>query len=179
MRLWISEETLRCPNLLARCGDQLVCMLDVFILIFMHSIVEMVSDFHIDVCGLIVSLLVCVDVGPHLPPGHWRQVVTLPLVVASAVAPSGNSHRRQQDMDGLIPYMEEVVTRVSDVGWKHLNTKFIAAIHNLPPELTGVMRKMAVAYEHFRQTARGGLLTEDASSSEDDDAESDDGSESD
>ena len=40
-----------------------------------------------------------------------------------------------------------------------------------------MMRKMAVACEHFRQMARGGLLAEDASSSEDDDAESDDGSE--
>ena len=80
-------------------------------------------------------------------------------------------------MDGLILYMEEVATRVSDVGWQHLNTNFIATIHNLPPELTGVMRKMAVAFEHFLQMARGGLLAEDVSSSEYDDAESDDESE--
>ena len=50
---------------------------------------------------------------------------------------------------------------------------------NLPPKLTGVMRKMALACEHFHRTARGGLLVEDVSSSEDDDAESDDGSKSD
>ena len=78
-------------------------------------------------------------------------------------------------MDWLVPYMEELATGVSDVGWKHLNSNFIAAIHNLPPELTGVMRKMAVACEHFRWMARGGLLAEDVSSSEDDDAESNDG----
>ena len=42
-----------------------------------------------------------------------------------------------------------------------------------------MMRKMVVACKHFRWTARGGLLVEDASSSEDDEAESDDGSESD
>ena len=78
-----------------------------------------------------------------------------------------------------MPYVEEVSIGVSDVGLKHLSTKFIAAIHNLPPELTGVMRKMAVACKHFCRTARGGLLAEDVSSSEDDDVESDDGSESD
>ena len=66
---------------------------------------------------------------------------------------------------------------MSDYGWQHLSTNFIATIHNLPPELTGVMRKMAMDYEHFRQTVRGVLLTEDASSLEDDEAESDDGSE--
>ena len=53
-------------------------------------------------------------------------------------------------MDGLVPYMEEVATGVSDVGWQHLSTNFIAAIHNLPLELTSVMRKIAVACEHFR-----------------------------
>ena len=82
-------------------------------------------------------------------------------------------------MDGLVSYMEEVATGVSDVGWQHLSTKFIVAIHNLPPELTSVMRKMVVACEHFHQTARGGLLVEGAYSLEDDDAKSDDGSESD
>ena len=72
MWLWISGEILRCPDLLVRLGDQLVCMLDIFMFIFVHSIVELVSDFHIDVCGLMVSLLVCVDVGPHPPPGLRR-----------------------------------------------------------------------------------------------------------
>ena len=42
-----------------------------------------------------------------------------------------------------------------------------------------MMRKIAMACEHFHWTTRGGLLAEDVSSSEDDDAESDDGSESD
>ena len=82
-------------------------------------------------------------------------------------------------MDGLVSYMEELATGVSDDGWKHLSTNIIATIHNLPPELTGVMRKMAVACEHFRRTKRGGILAEDVSSSKDDESESDDGSESD
>ena len=147
--------------------------------IFMHSIVDLVSDFHIDVCGLMVSLLVCSYVGPRSPPGHRRQVVTVPPAIASAAAPSGSSRRCQWDMDGLVPYMEEVAIGVSDVGWQHLNTNFIAVVHNLPPELTGVMRKMAVACEHFCRTARGGVLVLDLSSLEDDESESDDGSESD
>ena len=129
MRVWISREILRCPGLLVRCGDHLVCMLDNFMFIFVHSIVELVSAFHIDVCGLMVSLLVCADVGPFPPPGHPRRVVTVP----PTAAPSGNSRRWQRDMDGLISYMEEVATGVSDVGWQHLNTNFIAFVHNLPP----------------------------------------------
>ena len=99
MWVWISKETLRCPDLLARHGDQLVCMHGVFMFIFMHSIVELVSDFHIDVCGLMLSLLVCADVGPVLPPGHRRRVVTVP----PAAAPSESSRRWQRDMDGLVP----------------------------------------------------------------------------
>ena len=70
MRVWISREILRCLDLLARLGDQLVCMLDIFMFIFVHSIVELVSDFHIDVHGLMVSLLMCADVGPIPPPRH-------------------------------------------------------------------------------------------------------------
>ena len=60
-------------------------------------------------------------------------------------------------MDGLVPYMEEVASRVSDDGWQHLSTNIISVIHNLPPDLTGVMRKMAVACEHFRWAERGDL----------------------
>ena len=170
MRVWIFGETLRCPDLLFRLGDQLVCMLDVFMFIFVHSIVELVSDFHIDVCGLMVSLFVCADVGPRPPPGHRRWVVTVPPTVAATAAPSGSSCRRQRDIDGLVPYMEEVATGVSNVCWQHLSTNFIVAIHNLPPELMSVMRNMAVACEHFRQTMRGGILAEYASSSKYDDA---------
>ena len=154
-------------------------MLDVFMFIIVHSVVYMVSDFHIDVCGQMVSLLVCVDVGPCPPLGHQRRVVTVPPAAAAVAAPSENSRRQQQDMDGLVPYMEEVATGVSDVGWQHLSTNFITAIHNLPPELMGVMRKMTVECEHFCRMARGGVLALDSSSSEDDDSESDDGSKSD
>ena len=55
----------------------------------------------------------------------------------------------------------------------------IVAIHNLPPEWTGVMTKMAMACEHFRQAVRGDLPAEDESSEEDDDTELDDESEPD
>ena len=82
-------------------------------------------------------------------------------------------------MDGVLPYLEQLATRVSDDGWQHLSSDMIAAIQNLPLELTGVMRKMAMACEHFRQAVRGDLPTEDESSLEDDDTESDDEYESD
>ena len=49
----------------------------------------------------------------------------------------------------------------------------IASIHYLPPEWTDVMRRMAMACQHFRWAARGDLPTEDESSKEDDDTESD------
>ena len=81
-------------------------------------------------------------------------------------------------MHGLVPYMEELATGVSDIGWKHLSINMIATIQNLPPELTGVMRKMAMACEHFHRAARGDLPAEDESSEEDDDTKSDDKSES-
>ena len=68
-------------------------MLDVFMFIFVDSIVELVSDFHIDVCGLMVSLLVCVDVGPRPPLGHRRWVVTVPPAATSEAAPSGSSRK--------------------------------------------------------------------------------------
>ena len=55
----------------------------------------------------------------------------------------------------------------------------IAAIHNLPPEWTSVMRKMVMDCEHFHWVERGDLPAEDESSKEDDDTESDDEFESD
>ena len=70
MQVWISREALRCLDLLARCGDQLVCMHDVFMFIFIHSVVELVGSLHIDLCGLMVSLFVYVDIGPHPPHRH-------------------------------------------------------------------------------------------------------------
>ena len=112
MQVWISREMLRCPDLLVRLGDQLVCMLDVFMFIFMNSIVELVSGFHIDICGLMLSLFVHVDVGSHSSPGHRRRVVTAP----PAAVPSGSSRRWQRDMDRLVPYMEQLATGMPDVG---------------------------------------------------------------
>ena len=46
MRVWISRETLRCPDLLAKRGDQLVCMHDVFMFIFIHSVFELVGSLY-------------------------------------------------------------------------------------------------------------------------------------
>ena len=80
-------------------------------------------------------------------------------------------------MDGLVPYMEQLATGESDDCWQHLSTEMIASIHNLPLELTGVMRKMVVVCEHFRRAVRGDLPVEDESLEEDDDTESDDESE--
>ena len=61
----------------------------------------------------------------------------------------------------MLSYLKRLATRVSDDGWKHLSSEMIAAIHNLRPEWTGVMRKMAMACEHFRRAARGDLPLED------------------
>ena len=102
MRVWIFRGALRGPDLLARSGDQMVCMRDFFMFIFIHSVVELVGSLNVDICGLMVSLFVCADVGPLPPPGHRRQVVTVPL----AIVPTRSYHRRQRDMDGLVPYME-------------------------------------------------------------------------
>ena len=51
MRVWTTRETLRCPDLPSRCGGQLVCMHDVFMLIFIHIVVELVDS----------CMLICVD----------------------------------------------------------------------------------------------------------------------
>ena len=84
-------------------------MCDVFMFIF---VVELVGSLHIDICGLMVSLFVCADVGPHPSPGHRRRVVT----IAPTVVPFERSHRQQRDMDGLVPYMEQLTTGVSNDG---------------------------------------------------------------
>ena len=89
MWVWISKETLRCLDLLARRGDQLVCICDVFMFIFIHSVVELVGSLHIDLCGLMVSLFVYADVAPRPPPRHRRRVVTIAPVAVLA----GSSHR--------------------------------------------------------------------------------------
>ena len=72
----------------------------------------------------------------------------------------------------MMPYLEWLATGVSDDGWQHLSSEMIAAIHNLPPKWTGVMRKMAMACEHFHRVVRGDLLAEDESSEEDDETKS-------
>ena len=76
----------------------------------------------------------------------------------------------------MLPYLERLDIGVSDDGWQHLSSDMIVAIHNLPLELTCVMRKMAMACEHFRRAVRGDIPAEDVSSEEDDGTESDDDS---
>ena len=120
-----------------------------------------------------MSLFVCTDIGPRPLPRHLRHVVT----IAPAAVPAGSSRRQRQEMDGVLPYLEWLATGVSDDGWQHLSSEMISAIHNLPPEWIGVMRKMAMAREHFRWASRGDIPAEDESSEEDNDTESDDESE--
>ena len=96
-----------------------------------------------------------------------------------AAVPAGNPHKRRQEMDGLLPHLEWLATRISDDGWGHMSSDLIASIHSFPPEWTIVMRRMAMAYEQVHREARGDLPTVDDSSEEDDDTKSDDGSESD
>ena len=87
MWVWTIVGTLRCPELLVMDGDQLVCMCDVFVFIFIHIVVELVDDY---MYRLMVSLFVYADVGPCLPPGYQRQVVA----IAEATVTTGNPYRR-------------------------------------------------------------------------------------
>ena len=64
-------------------------MRDVFMFIFIHSVVALVDTLYVDTCGLMVSLFVDADIGPHPPPGHRKRVVT----IAPAVVPAGNPRR--------------------------------------------------------------------------------------
>ena len=66
-------------------------MRDVFMFIFIHSVVELVDSLYVDTCGLMVSLFVYVDIGPRPSPGHRRWVVT----IAPTAVPAGNPCRRQ------------------------------------------------------------------------------------
>ena len=51
MWVWTIMGTPRCPDLEARHGDQLVCMCDFFMFIFIHSVVKLVDS----------CMLICVD----------------------------------------------------------------------------------------------------------------------
>ena len=86
MWVWTIVGTLRCLELLSRHGDQLVCMCDVLMFIFIHSVVELVGDY---MYRLMVSLFVYANVGPYLPPRYQRQVVS----IAEAAVPAGNPRR--------------------------------------------------------------------------------------
>ena len=87
MGIWTIMGTLRCPELPAKHGDQLVCMCDVFMFIFIHIVVELVDNY---MYRLMVSLFVYVDVGPFPPLGYQRQVVA----IVEVVVPKGKPHRR-------------------------------------------------------------------------------------
>ena len=86
MWVWTIVGTLRCPKIPARHGDQLVCMCDVFVFIFIHSVVEMINDY---MYRLMVSLFAYADVGPHPLPRYQRQVVA----IVEVAVPTGNPRR--------------------------------------------------------------------------------------
>ena len=111
-------------------------------IVYLSWLVVCIIDEH----GIMVSLFVYTDIGPRPLPGHQRRVVS----IAPAAVPTGSSHRRRWEMDGVLLYLERLATGVSDDGWQHLSSDMIATIHILPSKLTGVMRKMAMACEHFR-----------------------------
>ena len=133
------------PDLSDRRGDQLVCIHDVFMFIFIHSVIELVGILYDDICGLLVSLFVYTNIGPRPSPRNQRWVVT----IAPVAVPIGSSCRQWWEMDGVLPHLEWLATGVLDDGWQHLSSDMIAAIHNLPSKLTGVMRKMVMDCEHF------------------------------
>ena len=51
MWVWTIMRTLRYPDHQARHGDQLVCMCDVFVFIFIHSVVGLVDSY----------MIICID----------------------------------------------------------------------------------------------------------------------
>ena len=172
MWVWIIMGIPRCPELLVKHGDCLVCMCDVFMFIFIHSVVEPVDDY---MYRMMVSLFVYVDVGPYPAPRYQSQVV----FIAPTVVPAGNPRRRRREVDDFLPYLKCLADGISDDGWQHLNNDMIASIHSFPPEWTPVLRRVVVVYDYLRLEARGDLPGEDESSEEDDDTELDDESESD
>ena len=82
-------------------------MCDVFVFIFIHSVVELLNDY---MYILMVSLFVYVDVGPHPPPGYQRQVVA----IAEAAVPTGNPRRRWREVDEFLLYLEWLVDGIFD-----------------------------------------------------------------
>ena len=57
--------------------------------IFRHSVVDLVGSLYTDICGMMVSLFVYADIGPLLPPGHRRWVIT----IAPVAVPTGSTRR--------------------------------------------------------------------------------------
>ena len=102
--------TLRCPNLQARHGDQLVCMCDVFMFIFIHIVDELVDDY---MYRLMVSLFVYADVGPRSSLGYQRRVVT----IAEVAVPEGNPRRRRWKAENILPHLEQLAEGITDDGW--------------------------------------------------------------
>ena len=107
MWVWIIVGILRCPKLLVRNGDQLVCMCDVFMFIFIHSVVELVDDY---IYRLMVSFFVYADVGTHPLPGYQRRVVAI-------AGTAGNPHKQRREVDDFFPYLEWLADGISDDGW--------------------------------------------------------------
>ena len=172
MWVWIIMGIPRCLELLVKPGDQLVCMCDVFMFIFIHSVVELVDDY---MYRLMVSLFVYADVGPRPSPGYQRRVVA----IAPTAVPARNPRRRRQEVDDFMPYLEWLAYGIFDDSWQHLNNDLIATIHIFPPEWTSMMRRVAMACDYLHRAMRGDLPAEDESFEEDDDTEPADESESD
>ena len=76
------------------------------------QVVETLLQRIIDVCGLMVSLFVYVYIGPRPPPRHQRRVVA----ISHATVSTGSSCRKWWEMDGVLPYLEQLATRASDDG---------------------------------------------------------------
>ena len=148
MRVWNIMGTLRCPDLQAMHGDQLVCMCDVFVFIFIHRVVYLVDSLCVNMHILMVSLFACTNIGPRPPLGYQRWVVT----IAEPEVPVGNPHRWRHQLDTIMPHLEHLAEGISDVGWKHLDSE-LTTCHSMPPEWIPLMRRIVVAHEYVRRAA--------------------------
>ena len=84
-------------------------MCDVFVFIFIHSVVELVDDY---MYILMVSLFVYAYLGPYMPPRYQSWVVA----IAEVAVPAGNPHRRRREVETILSHLEQLAKGIFDDG---------------------------------------------------------------
>ena len=84
-------------------------MCDVFVFIFIHSVVQLVDDY---MYRLMVSFFVYADVGPCPPPRYQRWVV----VIAEVMVLVRNPHRQRREAETILPHLERFSKGIYVIG---------------------------------------------------------------